>query len=88
MIASEDDALYEAAKTLFYKSSEEEIRMCCLDREDYYADLRSYQKAIEEKQKELDLDRLEYEQESARIREYYETQIRQLRSEIEQLKKQ
>lgn len=77
MIASEDDALYEAAKTLFYKSSEEEIRMHCLDREEYYADLRNYEKAIAEKQKELE-----------RSREYYEEQIRQLRSEIARLKTQ
>lgn len=26
MVASEDEALYEAAKTLFYQSSDEEIR--------------------------------------------------------------
>lgn len=61
MIASEDDALYEAAKTLFYKSSDEEIRMHCLDREEYYADLRNYERVIEEKQKELERNREYYE---------------------------
>lgn len=77
MIASEDEALYEAAKTLFYKSSEEEIRMHCLDRIEHQQDMRNYERAIEEKQKELE-----------RSREYYETQIRQLQSEIAQLRKQ
>ncbi len=71
MIASENDALYEAAKTLFYKNSDEEIRMRCLDREEYYADLRSYQRAIAEKDQAIS--------EQAR-------QIELLRAEIEQLK--
>ena len=79
LISSEDDALYEAAKTLFYKSSDEEIRMRCLDREEYYADLRNYERAIEEQKKE-------HEQELAQAREQYEAQIRQLRSEIASLK--
>lgn len=48
MIASEDDSLYEAAKTLFYKNSDEEIRMRCRDREEYYEDLRNYERAIAE----------------------------------------
>lgn len=57
MTASEDKALYEAARTLFYNSSDEEIRLRCLDREEYYQDLlnyesdiRSYQKAIAEQE--------------------------------------
>ncbi len=76
MTASEDDALYAAAKALFYKNSDEEIRMRCLDRDEYYADLqsyeraiaekeqdlRSYQTAIAEKEQQLELDRMEHEQ--------------------------
>ncbi len=50
--------------------------MRCLDREEYYADLRSYERAIAEKEQELEQNR-----------EYYEAQIRELRSKIEQLKK-
>ncbi len=57
--------------------SDEEILIRCLDREEYYADLRSYERAIAEKEQELEQNR-----------EYYEAQIRELRSEIEQLKKQ
>lgn len=49
MIAEKDEALYEAAKALFYDSSEEEIRQRCLDREEYYQDLRNYEQAIEER---------------------------------------
>ncbi len=57
--------------------SDEEILIRCLDREEYYADLRSYERAIAAKEQELEQNR-----------EYYEAQIRELRSEIEQLKKQ
>lgn len=62
MTASEDDALYAAAKALFYKNSDEEIRMRCLDRDEYYADLRSYERAIAEKEQQMELDRMEHEQ--------------------------
>ena len=54
MTAEEDEALYEAAKTLFYNSSEAEIRMRCLDREEYYQDMRNYERKIEQ-------DRMEHE---------------------------
>lgn len=76
MTASEDEALYEAAKTLFYNSSEEEIRQRCLDREEYYQDLRNYERKMEQ-------DRIEYDED---IRAYQRT-IEQLRTEIQQLKK-
>lgn len=74
MTASEDEALYEAAKTLFYQSSDEEIRMRCLDREEYYQDLKNYERKIEQ-------DRLEYEQDLQR----YEHQIEQDRLEYEHI---
>lgn len=49
MIAGKDEALYEAAKALFYNSSEDEILQRCLDREEYYQDLRNYEHAIAER---------------------------------------
>ena len=49
MIAKEGKALYEAAKTLFYNSSDEEIRLRCLAREEYWQDVRYYQRTIAEK---------------------------------------
>lgn len=54
MIAGKDEALYEAAKALFYNSSEEEIRQRCLDREEYYQDLRNYERAIAERDQVID----------------------------------
>lgn len=91
MTASKNDALYAAAKALFYKSSDEEIRMRCLDREEYYADLRNYERAISEMTNDVETYRkalLEKEQELKQNSKYYESQIFQLRSEIERLKKQ
>ena len=73
MTAEEDEALYEAAKALFYNSSEEEIRLRCLDREEYYQDLRNYERKIEQ-------DHIEYEED---IRAYQKT-IEQNRIEHEQ----
>ena len=73
MISNEDAALYEAAKTLFYKSSDEDIRMRCLDREEYYQDLRNYERKIEE-------DRLEHEQDLKN----YQRKIEEDRLEHEQ----
>ncbi|MCX4339886.1 MAG: Rpn family recombination-promoting nuclease/putative transposase [Lachnospiraceae bacterium] len=76
MTASEDEALYEAAKALYYTCSDEEIRIRCLEREEYYQDLRNYERAIEQ-------ERLAHEQD----KHNYEQQITQLRLEIEKLKK-
>lgn len=59
MIAEEDKALYEAAKALFYNSSDEEIRLRCLDREEYYQDLRNYERAIAERDQVIDQLRAE-----------------------------
>lgn len=53
MIADEDKALYEAAKTLFYNSSDEEIRLRCLAREEYWQDVRYYQRTITETKQAL-----------------------------------
>ncbi len=75
MTASEDEALYEAAKALYYTCSDEEIRIRCLEREEYYQDLRNYERAIEQ-------ERLAHEQD----KHNYEQQITQLQLEIEQLK--
>ncbi len=62
MTAEEDEALYEAAKALFYNSSEEEIRLRCLDREEYYQDLRNYERVIAEKEAAMKQDHIAYEE--------------------------
>lgn len=89
MTAEEDEALYEAAKTLFYNSSEEEIRMRCLDREEYYQDMRNYERKIE--QDRLEHERLIAEKDEAlaeKDKQYQRslTEIEKLRAELAQLK--
>lgn len=47
MLASENKYLDEASKTIFRLSADEQIRKQCRDREEYYQDLRSYEREIE-----------------------------------------
>ncbi|MCM1122347.1 MAG: Rpn family recombination-promoting nuclease/putative transposase [Eubacterium sp.] len=46
MLASKDEYLNEASKTIYRMSADEMIRKQCRDREEYYEDLRSYERAI------------------------------------------
>ncbi len=81
MTASEDEALYEAAKALYYTCSDEEIRIRCLEREEYYQDLRNYERAIEQERSDHELERLGHEQDLRN----YEKAIEQQRLEHEQI---
>ena len=49
MLAKNNEYLEEASKTLFQLSADEQIKKRCLDREEYYQDLKSYEKAIAKK---------------------------------------
>ncbi len=73
MLASKDEYLQEASETIFRMSADDLVRKRCRDREEYYQDLRSYERKIE-------LDRIEHEQD---IRSY-ERKIEQDRLEHEQ----
>jgi len=63
MIASKDEYLAEAAQTIFRMSTDDLIRKRCLDREEYYQDLRNYEQAIAESEQKREQDRLEHERE-------------------------
>lgn len=60
MSASINEYLQEAANTLYTLNADEAVRKRCRDREEYYQDLRNYERKIER-------DRMEYEQD---IRNY------------------
>ncbi len=60
MLASKDEYLQEASETIFRMSADDLVRKRCRDREEYYQDLRSYERKIEQ-------DRIEHEQD---IRNY------------------
>ncbi len=49
MLASKNDSIREASNTIFLLSAEANIRKRCLDREEYYRDIRTYNKIIAEK---------------------------------------
>ena len=50
MPASENNDIAEASDTMFRLSAEESIRKRCLDREEYYRDIRTYKKIIREQE--------------------------------------
>ena len=47
MIASKDKDMEEAARSLFEFCTDEQVRKLCRDREEYYQDLRNYEREIE-----------------------------------------
>lgn len=49
MLAAVDENMREAAKSLFVYNTEEQIRKMCRDREEYYQDLRNYERAVLER---------------------------------------
>lgn len=49
MLASGNEYLDEASKTIFQLSADEQIRKRCRDREEYYQDLANYERAIADK---------------------------------------
>ena len=51
MIAAKDQTINEAAKTIFQLSADEQIRKRCRDREEYYLDLRAYEREVEANKK-------------------------------------
>lgn len=53
MLASKNESIAEAANTMFELSAEEQIRKRCRDREEYYQDMRNYERVIAEMQNEL-----------------------------------
>lgn len=73
MLASKNEYLREASETIFRMSADDLVRKRCRDREEYYQDLRSYERKIE-------LDRIEHEQDLHN----YQRKIEQDRIEHEQ----
>lgn len=80
MLASTNEYFQEASDTIFRMSADDLVRKRCRDREEYYQDLRNYEKKIE-------LDRLEHEQDLKIIAEK-DALISQLLAENEALKRQ
>lgn len=80
MIASKDEYLKEASQTIFRMSADEEIRKRCRDREEYYQDLRNYERAIAEKEEKIERDRKEHEEDMRNYERAIEQKEQDLRN--------
>ena len=54
MLASKNEYLDEASKTIFQLSADEQIRKRCRDREEYYQDIRNYEREVKKLRKTID----------------------------------
>lgn len=102
MLASKDEYLQEASETIFRMSADDLARKRCRDREEYYQDLRSYERKIEQDRIEHEQDLHSYERKIEQDRRNYEqkieqnrlalaerdAKIQQLQAELETLKSQ
>lgn len=91
MLASKDDYLREASETIFRMNADELVRKRCLDREEYYQDLRNYERKIEQDRIEYEQDLRNYERKIEQNRQILaerDAQIQQLQAELEALKNQ
>ena len=78
MLSVKDKYINEAAKTIFRLSAKEQIRKRCRDREEYYLDLRAYEREVAENKKII-------EEKDAKLADS-EKLINELLNEIEMLK--
>ena len=53
MLAEKNEYLQEAAGTMFHLTAEEQIRKRCRDREEYYQDMRNYERYIAQQEGDL-----------------------------------
>ena len=83
MLASKDEYLQEASETIFRMNADELVRKRCLDREEYYQDMRNYERKIEQDKRryeqKIEQDRIEHE----RIVAEKDEEIRRLRAQLE-----
>ena len=49
MLASKNECMNEAAKTIYKFNTDEQIRKMCRDREEYYQDMKNYERAVSER---------------------------------------
>ena len=80
MLAEKDEYLGEASKTIFQLSADEQIKKRCRDREEYYQDLRNYERVI------ADMKNTIADKDSQL--EELTSEIEKLRAELNDLKKQ
>ncbi|MDE7275403.1 MAG: Rpn family recombination-promoting nuclease/putative transposase, partial [Lachnospiraceae bacterium] len=85
MLASENNYIAEASNTMFRLSAEENIRKRCLDREEYYREIRTYKKIIAEDKACIAEKDACIAEKDARIAEM-DSMLQTLSAELEKLK--
>ena len=83
MLASKDEYLKEASETIFRMSADDLVRKRCRDREEYYQDLRNYERKIERDRLEHEQDLENYKREIERGRQEHEQDLENYKREIE-----
>ena len=73
MLSVKDKYINEAAKTIFRLSAKEQIRKRCRDREEYYLDLRAYEREVAENKKIIEESKKTIEENSKTIEENNKT---------------
>ncbi len=84
MIASKDEYLKDASQTMFRMSADDMVRKRCRDREEYYQDLRNYERKIEQDRIEHEQDLRNYERKIEQDRIEHEQDLRNYERKIEQ----
>ncbi len=84
MLASKDEYLQEASETIYRMSADDLVRKRCRDREEYYQDLRNYERKIEQDRLEHEQDLRNYERKIEKDRLAYEEDKRNYEHKIEQ----
>lgn len=87
MLVSDNEYLNEAAETIFRMNADEQVRKQCRDREEYYQDLRSYERAIGERESVIEGYKREVEKRESAI-EGYKKEVEKRESAIEGYKKE
>ncbi len=87
MLAKNNEALRQAAETTYVLSADEQIRLQCEAREEYYRDQRYMQKRLEKAEKGLEKAAEELQMKD-KIIQQQNVQIQKLFDELELLKKQ
>lgn len=92
MLAVKDEYLQEASETIFRMSADDLVRKRCLDREEYYQDLRSYERKMEQDkrsyERKMEQDKRNYEKKIDQDKQNYERILAEKEKEIQQLRAQ
>lgn len=86
MLAEKNEYLQQAAGTMFRLTAEEQIRKRCRDREEYYQDMRNYERYIAQQEGDLTIAKRALEQMESKLSDT-ESELSDAQDEILKLQK-